>query len=435
MSYQPNSYQQTTYTQGRASVWPTPIFPQADIPALIQDPCTKAVYLNPVKGDVDAFYASCSPFPAPITASGGIVPCAITPPQINSDQGDMEIVKLMSTSTGRFSALITDNWTNRQYMNKPVANNLVFGTAQLPMNLYETMFIPSTNSLSILCTDLSGGANDIRIVAQGRRFMGGCGGQQALQTPFISRRTHPYWLTFDNGPEVTLAANAVATQFTMTVPTSADFLCWLALDDSTVTAEDAVTVQLLEGNSGTILMDRALSLRQFVAGPTLGAGANTGFMGGTARASGFPFSWTFTHLFKRGTQVVLQCFNAAGAPQTLRFALHGQLIYYGSCPSTGAPDAERMRLLSQPYMPMPAPPNWLPCAPGQGAGPGMVAQAGIQPMMPSGGSPFNFGQTGPTAAPYRTPAGEFGWARNGQGGGPPGMSPGGAIQYGRLPGT
>lgn len=401
MSQHPNSFaaQAGMFTHGKPSVWPTPIFPQADIPALISTP--QGIVLNPVKYDVEAFYVSNNPFPSAITASGGIVSCGITPPRLQSDTGDMEIVKLMSTSTGRFSVMLTDNFTNRNYMNKPVANNLVFGTSQLPFTSYETMFLPATNSLTALCTDLSGAANDIRITCQGRRFTGaGCGGKAALQTPFISRRTHAYWLTSDTGAEVSIPANAVAQQVIMTVPSSADFLCWLVMDDSTVTAEDALTVRILEGNSGTILTDRSLSLRQFVAAPTLGAGANTGFSGGTARASGFPFSWTFTHLFARGTQVIFEVTNTTGATQTMRTAMHGQLIYYGNC-DVGMPDPERMRMLAQPYMPMPAPPNWLPCAPGQA--PGNMVQPGPWNAHQQG---YGQGQQGTTLT-YRTPHGEF----------------------------
>lgn len=401
MSSYPTYYQEGMYTHGRPSLAPSPIFPQADIPTLLNT--QQGVVINPVKTQVPAFYVSNSPFPSGITASGGIVSCGITPPRLQSDQGDMEITKLMSTSTGRFSVMLTDNFTNRNYMNKPVANNLVFGTSQLPFTLYETIFLPATNSLTALCTDLSLAANDIRIVMEGRRFTGaGCGGKAALQTPFISRRTHPYWLTSDTGPEVSIPANAVAQQVIMTVPTSADFLCWLVMDDSTVTAEDALTVRILEGNSGTILMDRSLSLRQFVAAPTLGAGANTGFSGGTARASGFPFSWLFTHLFPRGTQVIFEVTNTTASIQTLRVAMHGQLIYYGNC-DVGMPDPERMRLLAQPYMPMPAAPNWLPCAPGQAPG-NMVV-----PMMPHNARQQGYGQgqSGPTGQPYVTPHGEF----------------------------
>ncbi|MCC6752045.1 MAG: hypothetical protein IT371_30615 [Deltaproteobacteria bacterium] len=415
MSQYPNTYyQQGLATPGRASVWPSPIFPQADIPALIQDPCSGTVFLNPVKGDVDSYYMSNVPHPTGITAPFGTQQCSLTPPLLQGNQGDMEIVKLMSVSTGRFSALITDTWTNRQYMNKPVSSNMVFGTSQLPFGLYETIFLPATTSLAVQVTDMSGAPNDVRIVAHGRRFMGNCGGKAALQSPFMSRRTHPYWLTFDRGAEVTVDAGAVNAQFTMTVPSSADFLCWLVMDDSTVSAEDAITVRILEGTSGQILMDRALSLRQFVASPTVPV---AGFPGGVVRSTAFPFAWTFTHLFKRATQVIVEVTNSAGVPQTLRMAFHGQLIYYGDCPSM--PDPERMRLLQQPYMPMPAPPNWLPCAPG--AAPSSVMSPAPVMAAPTGPVP-----AAGMATPYRSPAGEFG--------GPVGWR-GGDIAYGRLPGT
>jgi hypothetical protein len=247
------------------------------------------------------------------------------------------------------------------YMNAAVANNLVFGTSFLPFGLFETIFLPATTSLAAQVTDLSGAANDIRLVMSGRRFTGQCGPKAALQGPFMSRRTHVYWLTFDTGPDVVLpaAAAGTVTTATMTVPYGADFEAWLIMDDSTVTAEDAVSVRILEGTSGRILMDRPLSLRQFVASPTL---AVAGFPGGTARASGFPFAWTFTHLFQRSTQVQIEFTNNTALAQTIRLAFHGRLVYYGDCPDSGM-DLNQRRLLQQPYMPMPAPPGYLPCSP------------------------------------------------------------------------
>jgi len=385
MSYIPNTYPNQGFSTPRPQSWPSPVFPQADIPALIQNPCDQTVYLNTAKRNAQWIWLANSPFPAQLPTADSVTNTSITPPLDEGNSGDTEIVYLMATSTERFSVQLADTWTNRKYSNGPVANNLVFGTPNAPFVLYESWFIPATTSLTAIVDNLGSGSNDVRIVAAGRRFTGGCGPKAALQAPFLARKTHPYWLTFDNGAEVTLAASAT-TAFTMTVPSSADFLCWLILDDSTLTAEDAVTVQILEGTSGRILMNQALSLRQFVAAPTLTV---TGFPNNTLRAAGFPFQMMFTHLFPRNTQVILNCINGAASPQTLRVALHGQLIYNTPCDPT-YPNPEMTRMLTPMYMPMPAPPNWVPC----GAPTGQTSQ---QPQM--GPMPQPMPQMMPPQAP------------------------------------
>ncbi len=356
MSYIPNTFPNQGFYTPRPQVWPSPVFPQADIPALIQNPCEPGqVFMNTAKRNAGWVWLASSPFP-PELAAEGVTNISITPPLDEGNSGDTELVYLTSTSTGRFSVQLSDTWTNRKYSNGPVANNLVFGTPNFPFTLYESWFLPATTSLTAIVTNLHSGSNSVRIVASGRRFGGNCGPKAALQAPFIARKTHPYWLTFDSGAEVTLAASAT-TSYTMTVPSSADFLCWAILDDSTVTAEDAVTVRIFEGTSGKILMNQSLSLRQFVAAPTL---AVTGFPNNTLRAASFPFTMMFTHLFPRNTQVVIECTNTVASSQTLRIAFHGQLIYNTPCDPT-YPNPENTRLLQQPYMPMPAPPNWIPC--------------------------------------------------------------------------
>lgn len=394
MSYQPNSYPNQGFGTPRPQVWPSPVFPQADIPALIQNPCDpEQIFLNTAKRNAQWIYLASSPYPAALSNADSVTNLSITPPLDEGNSGDAELVYLMSTSTDRFGIQLSDTWTNRKYSNGFVANNLVFGTPTAPFVLYESWFLPATTSLTAIVQNLGSGSNDVRIVAAGRRFTGSCGPKALLQRPFINRKTHPYWLTFDNGPEVTLAASTT-TSYTMTVPSSADFLCWAVMDDSTVTAEDAVTVRILEGTSGRILMNQALSLRQFVAAPTLSV---SGFPGNTLRAAGFPFTMMFTHLFPRNTQVIIEATNSAVSAQTLRIAFHGQLIYNTPCDPT-YPNPENTRMLQQPFMPMPAPPNWIPCGMPTGAPMQAPQQMPPQMMQPA---PAPMPQPAPQYAPIQ----------------------------------
>lgn len=377
-SYYANSYTEQLTDPRRGALMPSTIFPQADVPALIQDPCTGAVFMNPAKSFVKWFYLSSNPFPLEIPAEGTL-PTTLTPPLENGSDGDMEIVKLTSTSTGDFAVLFEDTVTNRRFMNQPVPNNMVFGTAQLPFTLFESIFMPASANLQAFCTDMSAAPNDVRIVAEGRRFIG-CGPKQSLWSSFLSRRTHPYWLTFDNGFEVEVAANSTTT-YTMTVPAAGDFNCFLIMDDS---ATDYL-IRIFENSSGRSLMGGPgeantgrLQAQNFVAGSTYTV---AGFPGGVVRAASFPHTWTFTHIFKRSSQVAVELTNETGAPIFVRLALHGQLIYYGECPGLADPS----RNFAVPMTPMPAPANWIACAPNcgpQSAAPAMMQMPQPQMQIP-----------------------------------------------------
>lgn len=367
-SYYANSYEQQL-TQPRANLWPTPVFPQADIPALIQDPTTGAVYVNPRKSTAKWNYLSANP--GVITmAANGTTTASFTPPLEEGASGDLEIVKLTGSSANsntRYSVVLQDTVSQRKFMNAAVPHNFIFGTATLPFTLFETIFLPATANLIVQCTDLSGAQNVVCIVAEGRRFVG-CGPRQALWQAFTERRTHPYWMTFDQGPEVALTASTTTT-VSMTVPASADFNCWLIMDDSTAITRD-YRIRIMEGSSGRSLMTGPglngtgqLECKAHVAS-TMYSVTGSSYEGATfqLRPNAFPHTWTFTHLFKRGTQIQIELTEPTGNAQTIRLALHGQLIYYNDCP--GLADPERARMLQESMAPMPAPMNWLPCSPG-----------------------------------------------------------------------
>jgi hypothetical protein len=407
MSYYPNSYQQTLSQPHRASMWPTPVFPQADIPTLIQDPMTGEVFLNPRKTTQKWCYLSSNPYPVTLSSTGATLPVSLTPPLEDGNSGDVEIVKLMAKAAvsgsgvegaNRFGVVLEDTVTQRKFMNNPICSNLVFGNAQFPFTLYETIFLPATSNLIAYCTNYESSSNAIRIVAEGRRFVG-CGPRQQLQQAFYQRRSHPYWLTFDNlgtssgaNGGVTVAANSTTT-YTMTVPSSGDFNCWLIMDESTTDYH----VRILETTSGRSLMlgpgengQGRISCKDMVASTRYGV---TGFPNNLLTAANTPHAWTFTHTFKRGTQISFELTNTTGSQIVVRLALHGQLVYYQDCPNMIDPD--RARILQNAMVPMPAPANWLPCA-----APGCTpAPEPIPGILPSGVAPA----TNPINSPYYVP--------------------------------
>lgn len=403
-------------TPGRQSIWP--VFPQSDIPAILQDPRTGQVFVNPRKLTAKWFWLSSlsSSLGLPVTIpASGQADMTIMSPLEDQGSGDFEVVKLMSDSEGDFSARLTNTLTNRNLTNNTfIPKNCMFGTSQLPAVLFETLFLMATVPMAVRLQDLSAADNDTTIVCAGRRFMG-CGPRESLVQPFMSRNTTPFWVTFDQQEATTggVTVDANSTQeFTMTIPSAGDFECWLVMDDS-ATAYD---VRILEGRSARSLMDAALAAKTFVASPTVTV---AGFPGNTVRAVSFPFALTFTHLFKRNTQITFQLTNATGAPITVKLVLHGRLIYYNECPG----DAVTYQPSLDPaIMPMPAPPGWTPCA-----SPGTLPPAGPIPTVrqlvplpqgpvdPQTGQPFQQGYAIPRQDPRQLTRGP--WAA------PPGASP------------
>ena len=410
---------------GRQSMWPTPVFPQADIPALIQDPVTGEVFLNPRKSTQKWCYLSSNPYPISIPVNGTL-PVALTPPLEDGNAGDVEIVKLMSTSLdnvthGRFSVMLEDTVTQHKFMNNPVSSNCVFGNSQLPFTLYETIFLPATANLIAYCRNLESGILATRIVVEGRRFVG-CGQRQQLQQAFYQRRSFPYWLTFDNiVPSVggvVVAANSTTTS-TMTIPASGDFNCWLIMDDSPTDYQ----IRIMESTSGRSLMlgpgengQGRLSCQNMVASTTRTV---LGFPNDILRSSNTPHAWTFTHIFKRGTQISVELTNTTGNSINVRLCFHGQLIQYQDCPSMI--DPERARILQSAMVPIPAPSNWLPCAgpnctPAPEPIPGIVSPSAgptsipLAPYTPSAApAPTSTPQQGPVLNPW----GSSGWYAGG----------------------
>ena len=423
MSYYPNSYQQSLTQPNRQSMWPTPVFPQADIPALIQDPVTGEVFLNSRKSIQKWCYLSSAPYQVSIPIDGTL-PVTLTPPLEDGNAGDMEIVKLMSTSIGnglhgRFSVVLEDAVTQRKFMNNPISSNCVFGNSQLPFTLYETIFLPATANLIAYCRNLeSFSALTTHIVAEGRRFVG-CGQRQQLQQAFYQRRSFPYWLTFDSIVPgvggVTVAANST-TSYTMTVPSSGDFNCWLIMDDSPTDYQ----IRIMESTSGRSLMlgtgengQGRLSCQNTVASTTRTV---LGFPNNRLRSANTPHAWTFTHMFKRGSQISVELTNTTAFDINVRLCFHGQLIQYQDCPSMI--DSDRARILQSAMVPIPAPSNWLPCAgpdctPAPEPIPGIVSPSTSIPLAPYAPSAAPAPTSTPQQGPVLNPWGSAGWYAGG----------------------
>lgn len=342
MSFAANSFTQSL-TDQRVAVWPTPIFPQAEIPALIQDPVTGAVYVNPRKRTAAWTYLGGDPDTITLAANGQSV--FTFRPGLEGESGDMEIVKLSFTCStgGRFGVILEDANTQRKYMNTWVSNHMVMGNGRFPFSLYETIYVPATSNLLVHVRDLSGAPNVIKVVAEGRKFFG-CGSRQQLAQAFNNRRSHPYWLTFDAGPEQIITANT-RTIRTMTVPNNADFVCWSIMDDSDDGAGVFTTdymIKLTEGQFGQSLMVMGQGANGQSAGLTeckqhvaSSIYTETPALGNDVllwRPNFNPHRWTYTHTFKRGTQIQVEMMRTL-VNHTVRLGLHGQLVYYDNPPT------------------------------------------------------------------------------------------------------
>lgn len=297
-----------------------PVLPMRDIPAIRTAP-DGSTWLNKAKDAQKWFYLGAEAFPLAIGANGRAVTSWVAPPEENL-RGDLEIVKLMSTQDGDFAVELTHASTNRQLMNAPVFHEFVFGTSQLPATMFETLVLETTTPLNIVAQDLSGAPNNVNLVCAGRRFLDWGRGidREAFLRSYYTRRTHPYWLTFDDGPQFALNAGQ-AVEVVATVPGRADFECWQMMTQATGT----YNIELLEGRSARAIQSQAFDAASFIASPSV---AVAGFPGGRVRASGFPFVLSFTHMWKRNTRVRIRLTDTSGAPNTVRFAMHGRLVYY-----------------------------------------------------------------------------------------------------------
>lgn len=390
---------QSLYQPGRQSVWP--IFPQTGIPALMQDPRNGAVYQNPAHSQQKWYWlfinATSPHLTIPASALG--VTAAFTPGLEDGDLGDFEIVKFNSTydANGRRAAVrIYDSFMDRFLMNGPVCADFVFGNTEYPGQLYESLFVPASTSLVMYWDSLDAAQVLTCLTAQGRRFMG-CADREALWQAFRSRRTHPYWLTFDQGAQVAVPAGTTV-QATMTVPAGFDFDAWSLMDDTVnqadTTAPVEYTIRMYEGTSGRSLFGTTTPDAVEISNVAAKTRSVTGVQQGRLRAVGNPNMMTFTHLFPQRTQIQVEITAPGGTDIFCRLAMHGQAIYAQRC----TPDQTHMTQQSYGYQPVPGacgqpalPPGYFPgqFQPAPGAQPPPVLGPGYGAISPVPQYPLN----------------------------------------------
>lgn len=265
--------------------------------------------------------------------------------------GDLEVsTLLLNASNGRVGVrpYVNAGTVNHFLSNVNICDRLMFGTAQLPGLLGQSIYCLPKTSWQFTLQDLSGGTNSVTAAVFGRRFTDR--NREALGNARrrleLLQWMHPYWLGPEDptslarsGPEVSLAANRQVT-LTFPIPSSADFLCRWILDDSSSTSgnEPSLYAQVSENYSGRGLVDlpgvvgpsstlEGIHWRDFIACPSV---AVTGFPGSSnvVRAAGVGSprgGWT--HLFPRNTQVSIKFTSLDAGTITLRVALVGWLIY------------------------------------------------------------------------------------------------------------
>lgn len=322
-----------------------------DVPTLLHsDPARGgdgSISLNPKKGLVKwNWIAAELNGVCPFVVAANQTEVASLAVESQSGQGDFEASTLLWQSTGRTAVqpYVNTAVVNRYLSNGLISDRLIFGTAQLPMLLPQSIYCLPKSSWQFRIQDLSGLSNTIQPVVFGRRFIDR---QQtrARRADFLNQM-HPYWIgpqdpanIAQSGPEIALAANGTV-QLTFQIPSSADFLCKFVLDDSTSASgvEPLLYGDIVENYTKRSLTDVStigstitgstnlgLQWRNFMACPTVSV---TGFPGGVIRAAsiGSPRGG-YTHLFPRNSQVVIKFTSLDAAIITLRVALFGWLIY------------------------------------------------------------------------------------------------------------
>lgn len=142
------------------------------------------------------------------------------------------------------------------------------------------------------------------------------------------RHVKPYWLTTEAitiPPEiVVLAAGATSPPITMPIDTQGHFEAFYSMADRT----GAATILLFDPGTNRFLMNREIHIDTIVSGGG-GAGVAAGF--GAAR----PFIWPESYFFNvedAGRAVIATFRDLSGAPNNIRFTLHGRRFYTKESP-------------------------------------------------------------------------------------------------------
>lgn len=305
--------------------------PYGNVPLLVRGPDAQGrpglgkTYVNRGKYSQKLANFCAGTYPIVVPANGRNR-TAITPLPDQGGAGDTEFYYWVAQSTASFAVMIT-NMTMGQtkLMNQPVEGTLLFGTdMSWPGRLLQPIFVVATNSLDFELTDLSGSSNTIYLSAEGCQIVDpmntlGMSSAQirgAMRNPNVT----PYWLTFDNGATVTATASTT-TEFTMTVPSDADFNAWSLGIRATTPA--SLTVEIFEGNRRRLQNNTPILARQIASVTGQTASLN---------AASVPLIFPFTHTFQRKTQVIVRLTESSGSNQTVSMAWGGQLVYYEESP-------------------------------------------------------------------------------------------------------
>ncbi len=276
----------------------------------VVDPKTGKVigdFMNPLKDAIKPFWLRGDTYPL---ALGSLATRRLqfTVPAEENLKGDMESFHLLSEHDSPFTVRLLHEGLNKYLTSEPIHSANIFGNAQLPARLYESLFLETNQTLIVECVNLSQSTNNIRMTLEGRRFLNyelpGMSREMIIRE-FYGRKTHPYWLTLDT--PVTLDANGTA-DVRMTLTGEADMDVAFILDNG---ADGPYTIELLEGRSGRSLMAEGE--------------IHINSVGGSA---GLPFYLVDSWLVKRQTALRVRMTDLSGASNRVFPTLHGSLVYY-----------------------------------------------------------------------------------------------------------
>ena len=271
---------------------------------------------------------------AVVVAANNTGIATLTPPRDQGDQGDTEAYQLKATSTGTFAVRMYAEALDRYFMNLAVESSLVFGNGNYPAHLLETLYIPATSSVRCELSDLSTAQNTIELLGQGLQVINPVANlgrdRQQLIRANSKANTHAYWLTHNDGSQVTIPAGVGTGTLTVQaiVPSDADFNCWqlLSRSDQGVNSFD---IEIVEGQRRSLMRNGPIPI-ELVGAQTLTIAGTPG--GIIPAASATDAYWPDTHLFQRNTIIQFNLVNRTANPNVVSIALGGQLVYYQHAP-------------------------------------------------------------------------------------------------------
>ncbi len=309
--------------------------------------------INESKSDVKLAWSTTrfnNAFPFTLTA-GQQIDASIAAQAAGGLRGDMEYAALLLNSTGRVAIRLQSPFLNRKISNIPLSSNLMFGNAQIPGLLAQSLLSIAPTTWSVTAKDLSNATNTVSMVTFGRRFADAEARRvdQVRRAMLFSQFMNPYFIgplsgtvtvagagaigSVAGGPEVTLLAGQSVTLRYDTG--GSDYLLYWLLDDTTQSdgLEPNLTCQILMGDVAIPLQDLAISARDFVFAPTVAVAGmkQIGGIAGLSAAQCQSPGGGWTMLVRKGTKFQISFNNtnsiASAKTITLRNALGGIALY------------------------------------------------------------------------------------------------------------